>query len=130
MQEQINDTIFILPVSAEEDMYAGERNEDYDPLRGDDRSENKRAIPARLSQISIHMKEFFTQIETLLHEVPERLSEFSMDEIEISAGLTASGKFVLFGIGGEAGIEGGFRFSFKRMDKRSEEPEGQKREQA
>ena len=38
------------------------------------------------------------------------------DEVEISTGITANGKFVLFGIGGEAGVEGGLRFVFKKAD--------------
>jgi hypothetical protein len=113
MQEHSDDEILIVPMPVEE---ALSEEEGYEPLRGDER-ENKRAVkavPARLSKLSANLHEFLSQVETLLHEIPETLAEFKLEEIEVSAGLTASGKFVLFGIGAEGGIEGGLRFAFRR----------------
>ena len=120
MQEFNDDEILIVPMPIEE---APGEDDGYDPLRGDEWDNKKavKAVPTRLSKLSANLHEFLSQVETLLHEVPETLSEFKLEEIEVSAGLTASGKFVIFGIGAEGGIEGGLRFAFKRTAKNTSE---------
>jgi hypothetical protein len=39
---------------------------------------------------------------------------FQFSEFEVSAGITASGKVSILGLGGEAGLNGGLKFVFKR----------------
>ena len=89
----------------------------YDPLLDSvvegDRKASK-AITARLSELSPALKEFLSQLKVLLKDAPEVLGDFGLEEVEVSAGVTINGKFVLFGIGAEGGMDGGLKFLFKR----------------
>ncbi len=59
---------------------------------------------------------FFENVSALFDKVEGSLAGFQLDEIEVTAGLTTSGKFVLVvgEIGG--GFEGGIKFKFKRRN--------------
>jgi|GEM_PF-4299956 len=68
----------------------------------------------KLSELTANFKQFMQQIEELLQEVPVEVENFELSEFEVSAGITATGKLALWGIGGEAGAKGGLRFVFKQ----------------
>ena len=57
---------------------------------------------------------FLVQMGTVLDEVPESVGGFRLTEISVSAEITAEGKVVLCGVGGNIGISGGLEFVFKR----------------
>ncbi len=108
----IPDEITIIPLPTQR-----EPSEDYDPLLGDEAAEDtriSRAINARLSEVKTGLTTFLAQIDTLLKDTATVAGEFSLDEVEVSAGVTAGGKFVLFGVGAEGSLDGGIRFVFKR----------------
>jgi hypothetical protein len=74
-------------------------------------------VAVRLSELSAGVKEFLGQMETLLKDAPVAMGEFTLRQLEVSAGVSADGKLTLFGVGGvEAGIEGGLKFVFERRD--------------
>lgn len=113
LENIIPDEILIIPLSNEiesADEYEGES------LRGEsvESSKTAKAVSTRLSELSTGLKEFLLQVDTLLKSTPDTLSDFRLDEVEVSAGVTVNGKFVLFGIGAEGGMEGGLRFLFKK----------------
>ncbi|MEH1799007.1 MAG: hypothetical protein V7L13_07515 [Nostoc sp.] len=94
-----------------------EINDGYgDGLRTDfgDISAKLRAKKIQLSELTENFKQFMYQIEELLKETPVEVENFELSEFEVSAGITATGKLALWGIGGEAGTKGGLRFVFKR----------------
>lgn len=57
---------------------------------------------------------FLLNMENVLEETPEDVGGFQLAEISVKAEITADGKVVLCGVGGEVGISGGIEFTFKR----------------
>ena len=69
----------------------------------------------KLGELSEGMREFMAKMENILQGVQTKVGEFSLEEVQVSAGINASGKLTLFGITGvETGIEGGLVFKFKK----------------
>lgn len=64
--------------------------------------------------LSQNINVFITQVGYTLQELPESVKGFRLDQIEVHAEITASGKIALLGFGGEAGIAGGIKFIFKK----------------
>lgn len=81
-----------------------------DPLRGGDGG----PVAMRFGEFAGQFRAFIGQIQRLLEIVPEAASGYSLDEVEVSAVISASGKLALLGVGGESGIESGLKFVFKR----------------
>ena len=74
------------------------------------------ATKIKLSELTENFNQFMKQIEGLLKETPVEVENFELSEFEVSAGITGTGKLALWGIGGEAGANGGLRFVFKRKN--------------
>ena len=65
--------------------------------------------------IAKNTKEFLDQLGVILSQVETKLSGFELEEIEVSAALTTSGKLSLLSIGeGGLSTEGGIKFVFKQ----------------
>lgn len=114
MSEQtIPDEIMILPLPSQKEEIG-----EYDPLLDEEAIRETRAsrvITARLSEMKAGLTTFLAQVDTLLKDTAIIAGEFALEEVELSAGVTAGGSFVLFGVGGvEGALEGGIRFVFKR----------------
>ena len=72
------------------------------------------AQPVRTSDLRDRLTTFLDQLKEVIGNVPEAYGHYQMDEIEISAEVTASGQLRLLGSGGSAGAKGGIKFKFKR----------------
>jgi hypothetical protein len=109
--------ILIVPMPTSEDDYIPSG---YEPLRGDDDehlTKTGKAVAVKLSDLSAGFKEFMTQLSILLGETSGTVGDFALDEIEVSAGINASGKLMLFGaLEAGAGVEGGLKLVFKRAN--------------
>jgi hypothetical protein len=70
-------------------------------------------IPAEA--IKNNIKDFQQEVAKLLKDVDVAISGFELEEVEISAAVTVTGKLGLVNIGGEIGGEGGIKFVFKRQ---------------
>jgi hypothetical protein len=57
---------------------------------------------------------FLEKLQLVVGNLPERVGEFSIEEIELSAEVTAEGKVAFLGTGGQLGGTGGLTFTFKR----------------
>ncbi len=109
----VPDEILIVPFLGSEevvDEYEG------DSLRDEagEKSKLAKTVSTRISDLSMSLKEFLLQVDYLLKSTPGALSDYKLDTIEVSAGISVDGKFVLFGVGAEGGIEGGLTFTFKK----------------
>src|SRR5437763_1859635 len=115
MDKLLSDELLIVP------MFVGvETEERYEPLRGGEEIGKRKvqAVATRLSDLAAGLKEFLSHLEILFKDSPGVQGDFTLNEIEISVGVTAEGKFILFGIGAEGGAEGGLRFLLKRTSPR------------
>ncbi len=112
----VPDEILIVPFPG-----GGEAVEEYegDSLRDEmeEKSRFAKVVSSRISDLSVNLKEFLLQVDHLLKSAPDALSGYKLDRVEVSAGISVEGKFVLFGIGAEGGIEGGMTFVFKKVSK-------------
>lgn len=74
-----------------------------------------RAIEVSLEEFAESTTGFFSALETIASEAKRKLGEFDVDEIEVHATLTVSGKMGIVGIV-EGGGEGaaGLKFVLKR----------------
>jgi hypothetical protein len=54
----------------------------------------------KLGELSEGVREFMAKMGNILRAVQTKVGEFSLDEVEVSAGINASGKLTLFGITG------------------------------
>lgn len=112
----ISDEILLVPFSGEE-ISVGEYGGDSLRDEAVEKSKFAKAVSTRISDLSVGLQEFLMQVDRLLKSAPGALSDYKLDEIEVSAGISIDGKFVLFGIGSEGGIEGGMTFTFKKISK-------------
>ena len=69
-------------------------------------------IPAEV--IRNNIKKFQEELSLLLNDLEVAVSGYQLEEVEISAAVTVTGKLGLANIGGELGGEGGIKFVFKR----------------
>jgi hypothetical protein len=94
----------------------GPHSASSDPLRGDLLQGAALTVSVKLSQLSEGMSAFLAQMDSLLSSVRTTAGQFQLNEVEVSAGISASGEVTLFGIGGgEAGIKGGLKLTFRRV---------------
>ena len=93
-----------------------ELGNDEDELRGPfDRIKNKGiAIPLSMTNIQKNTSEFFADLSLIFESIETTFQEFELDEVEITAGVTGSGKLSLIGGTLEGSIQGGIKFTFKR----------------
>ena len=74
-----------------------------------------RPTELQVEDLSVNVNLFLEQMQTILEKAPAKLGKFEFAEFEIQAEVSAKGQLVLLGTGGEAGITGGLKFVFKRM---------------
>lgn len=120
MSEHItSDEIMLLPLST-----TREEEKTYDPLLDEEvivQSKTSKVISTKLSEVKAGLATFMAQVDTLLKDTSDTVGAFNLEEVEISAGITATGSFVLLGIGGEGSVEGGIRFLYKKRGIHSHE---------
>ena len=87
-------------------------------VRGGGESEfrGSAAVPVKLDELTENLNDFLTQIGNTIEKSPAKLGAFVFNEITVNAEITAGGKFVLLGIGGEASAKGGITFKFTRQN--------------
>jgi hypothetical protein len=66
------------------------------------------------SRLRDNLTEFLSNLGVVVGGAPERFGRFELDQVEISAEVTAEGDIHLLGIGGKAGVQGGVKFVMKR----------------
>ena len=99
---------------------AAQNVSDYDQMRGDYDQERSwfsspKATPVSAEKLQQQINVFLVQMGEALKETPAKVGGFALDEIEISAGITAGLEIALIGLGGAKGeLTGGLRFTFKR----------------
>jgi hypothetical protein len=69
-------------------------------------------VPSELLQANL--KGFLQKMDDVIHALPARLGEFSVDTVELTVEITAKGEVGLFGSGGGIEGKGGLTFSLKR----------------
>ncbi len=65
-------------------------------------------------ELKENVKIFFSQLDEILITGSDKVGAFSVDQVEISAQITAEGKVCLLGSGTKAGVSGGLKFILKR----------------
>lgn len=108
----ILDEIYVLPLPDPGQSYRDDALRDWrDTWRG------PRPVAVKAAEMTAQVRAFLLKMETLLSEVPTRLGEYDLAEFEVSAGVTASGELVLFGVANVGGsVESGLKFVFKKRD--------------
>ena len=66
------------------------------------------------SVLKTNMKSFLDQLRDILAVGRDKIGEFQIDQVDISAQVTGSGKICLLGSGVQMGVTGGIRFVLKR----------------
>ena len=67
-----------------------------------------------VSALKQNMKQFFDQLQEILDSGREKIGQFEIDQVEISAQITAGGEVCLLGSGVKVGAQGGIKFVLKR----------------
>jgi hypothetical protein len=75
-----------------------------------------RHVPLQAEELAVNINLFLGKLGSVLEETPEKVGDFQLTEISVSAEITGEGKVVLCGVGGEVGISGGLKFVFKRKE--------------
>jgi hypothetical protein len=108
MEENSTDQLFVL-TSIEEET-GGKPVE-----RGLRDALKKSAIKAvSVSALKENMDRFFNQLREILDTGKDKIGEFEIDEVEVSAQITAGGEVCLLGSGVKVETEGGLKFVLKR----------------
>lgn len=63
------------------------------------------------------LEEFFKSFSAVLDRLPDSIASFSIDELEVTLAINASGGIEMVGRA-EAGINTGMKFTLKRQNKR------------
>jgi hypothetical protein len=61
------------------------------------------------------MTHFLASMQSVISGVADRVGEYRLDEVVISAEVSAKGQVSLLGTGGEIGGNAGLTFTFKRV---------------
>jgi len=59
---------------------------------------------------------FLGKLQGILGSLPQKVGGFALEEIELSAEITAEGEVAFLGTGGKLGGTGGLTFTFKRKE--------------
>lgn len=69
----------------------------------------------KLDELAESINEFLAKMDEVFRNARPSVGGYTLDEINVSAGITGGGKLTLFGIAGaEAGVSGGLSFKFKK----------------
>lgn len=111
--------VWILGLEGEDDEDDVDRGQYFRP---DEARVARQRVPAK--QLQENVEAFVRAMGHAIAGVPSLLSGYSIDSIEISAEISASGKVSLLGNGGELAGKGGIAFTLTRLkvDNASERP--------
>lgn len=101
----------LVAVSAEEE------NNQYEAVRGRSRSAGKRTsklIQVPVQQLAENTQEFFASIDRILGSVRTQISGYELEEVEIAATISATGKLTLLGNGAEVEGTSSIKFVLKK----------------
>lgn len=73
-----------------------------------------RKIEVEIDELAANVKAFVERLGRVMAASPTDLGQYVLEEIEVSAEITTRGQLVVWGIGGEAGLGSGIRFTFKK----------------
>ena len=93
-------------------------NENDKILVSTDRPVRKAGVTVKELDVGIlatNVNLFLIQVEKMIEKTPETVGKFQFVEFEVHANVSADGKLVLMGSGVEAGIEGGLKFKFQKV---------------
>lgn len=65
-------------------------------------------------RLAVEVKDFLGKLEGILGGLPQKVGEFALEELELSAEITAEGEVAFLGTGAKLGGTGGLKFTFKR----------------
>jgi hypothetical protein len=65
-------------------------------------------------ELKERLSEFLGSMQSVLERVPEKLGDFTVDSVDLSLEVTATGKVSLLGTGGELGGSGGITITLTR----------------
>lgn len=109
------DAIYVMGMP--DDVGAVSDLEPDDTLRGPISDLVARLRPTSVKVVDLHrqVEQFMQQMMTLLSTTPTQVGDFECTQLEVSAGITASGQLTLYGVASaQAGIQGGLKFIFKK----------------
>jgi hypothetical protein len=66
------------------------------------------------SVLSDELQKFLSKLNNILTNIPKNVNEYQLDEIELSAEISASGTIKILGSGVESELGGGLKFVFRR----------------
>lgn len=67
-----------------------------------------------VEKLEKEMQSFLAAMERIIGRLNQKVGEYQMDSITVSAEVSAKGTVSLLGTGGEMGGKGGISFTFKR----------------
>ncbi|MBZ0282487.1 MAG: hypothetical protein K8L97_17235 [Anaerolineae bacterium] len=73
-----------------------------------------RSINISTDLLAQNAKLFISSISTVFKEIDSSFSSYELEQVEITAAITASGKFSLIALNSEVGAQGSIKFVFKR----------------
>ena len=82
-------------------------------------TETKRSSKGSVKELNVqvlgdNVNLFLSQIETVLETSPEEVGKFKLAKFVVTAEVSATGKLVIMGSGGEASAKGSLQFEFER----------------
>ncbi|WP_448573963.1 Pepco domain-containing protein [Trichothermofontia sp.] len=69
----------------------------------------------KVSELAENVQAFLNHIGVILEKAPEKVGEFSLTELSVSAEISTKGQLILLGSGVEAGAKGSLTFKFQRQ---------------
>ena len=108
-----NEEFLLVAVSVEEE------DTESVPTRGRSKRSSNNKRSSKLIQVPVHQlaentQEFFSSIDRVLGAVRTNISGYELDEVEISASISASGKLTLLGNGAELEGSSSIKFVLKK----------------
>jgi hypothetical protein len=110
-QSSSSEHIWILGLPGGENDEAGDRSRVF---RRDDAAVRRQAVPVHRLQSNVGA--FVAAMGQAIESVPHLLAGYSMESIEISAEVSATGSVSLLGTGGEVSGTGGITFTLTRVN--------------
>lgn len=113
MKKQTKMILVAHPISDIEEI---EEKDEWREKKGEEIQGLPRIVQIPVNVLRSNTQAFLDDMTLLLADLKTEISGYELNNIEISAVLTVSGKLSLLGAGGEIGGEGGIKFVFKKVE--------------
>ena len=99
-------------------------SQDTDGVRGP-RERIAKKVEIGIDELAVATKAFVERMGHVINDTPSSVGQYELAEVEVSAEVTTKGQLVLCGLGGEVGVGGGLKFTFKknRISSTSNDPD-------